>query len=133
VEEITAENVTPSRTSRRRRWLVIGLLVITALVVWRIAMGHSLVTRARQIRLGQPRSEVVELLGEPHTDYNMGAVSGECYGSRPKIELLGRVLLHQFFDLDVIPDVTEMDVDVRYDDQKRVNWIRAGKGSEPLK
>jgi hypothetical protein len=132
----TADEMTPTqapRGSTRRRWVVVGLLLIAGLVVWRIAMGHSLVTRARQIRLGQPRSEVVEQLGEPHMGYNMGVVSGECYSSRPKIELLGRVLLHQFFDLDVIPDVAAMDVEVRYDDQKRVNWIRAGTGSEPLK
>jgi hypothetical protein len=121
------------RKSTRRRWAIIGLLLAVGLILWRMTLAHSLITRAKQIRLGQPRSEVVESLGEPHMAYNSGAVSGEAYSSRPKIELLARVLLDQFFNLDLVPDVTEMDVDIRYDDQQRVNWIRAGRGSEPLK
>jgi hypothetical protein len=121
------------RRSTRRRWAIIGLLLAVGLVLWRMSLAHSLLSRAGEIRLGQPRSEVIELLGEPHMAYNMGAVSGEAYSGRLKIELLARVLLQQFFDLDLVPDVTEMDVDIRYDDQQRVNWIRAGRGSEPLK
>jgi hypothetical protein len=113
--------------------LVVGLLLIAGLVIWRFAMAKSLAARARQIRLGLSRSEVVALLGEPHMAYNAGVVSGECYSSRPKVELLARVLLHNVFDFDLIPDAAAMDVEVRYDGRQRVNWIRAGRNSAPLK
>jgi hypothetical protein len=117
--------------SGRKRWLLAGLLLVGGLGLWRFTMAQSLVASARQIRVGQSRSEVIALLGEPHMSYNAGAVSGECYSSRPKVELLARVLLHNFLDLDLVPEPTAMDVEVRYDDQRQVSFIRAGKTKAP--
>jgi hypothetical protein len=112
--------------SKRRWWLLAGVIVCGSLAAWRFVTAQSLVSKGRQIRVGQPRSEVVALMGPPHMSYNAGTFSGECYSSRTSIELLGRVLLHNVLDLDVIPEPSAMDVEIRYDDQQRVKTVRAG-------
>jgi hypothetical protein len=117
----------PNPKRRRRRWLAVGLLLIAGLVAWRFTAAQSLVSRGRQIRVGQSRSEVIALMGNPHMSYNSGTVSGEYYSSRLGAELLVRVLLHNFLDVDVIPQPSEMDVEVRYDDQQRVSSVRVGR------
>jgi hypothetical protein len=98
--------------------------VLAGIFAWRRSSTSAVVARARQIRVGQPRSEVVQIMGWPQMTYNAGTVGGECYSSMATAEWTIRILLNRYLGLDVIPDPVEFEVEFQYDKVGQVSSVR---------
>ncbi|QDT53743.1 hypothetical protein Pan44_17660 [Caulifigura coniformis] len=117
-----ASGSTPYRR-RGRRFLVVAALLLVAIAGWRFATSESVSDRARTIQVGQPRADVLRLMGQPQMTYGTASMRGECYSEISSLELTVRVLIHQFLKMDVLPDIDSETVRFEYDADGRVARI----------
>jgi len=117
-----ASGSTPDR-KRSRRFLVVVALLVLAFAGWRFAMSESVADRARMVRIGQPRENVLRLMGQPQMTYGTVKSVGECYTDMTAVELTLRVLIHQYLGLNVLPDFDGKTVRFEYDSNRCVERI----------
>jgi len=66
----------------RRRWLLVGFLLVTAgLLIWNWRSNQLLARRASQVTVGQTKAEVQAILGRPHVTSFRGKGGSYYYGS----------------------------------------------------
>ena len=116
-------DVTPP-VRRRRRWIVVGAVVfLIAIVVWWLGRGSSVVARARLIKVGQTRDEVVALMGRPQILLSTGGptVPSEAYIDMTMLELNLRILAEQYLYLSALSNA--FPVAIEYDANQRVSRV----------
>ena len=111
---------------KRRRWIVVSAVVFVLLAaVWWIGRGNSVVARARQIKVGQTRDEVIQLMGHSQmTTSTVGqTIPNEGYSDMTMVEIAARVLIEQFLGFDTMSGKNMFPVEIEYDSNQRVSRV----------
>jgi hypothetical protein len=115
---------TPTR-GKRRRWIVLVLIVLIGAVSWLwFGPRSSVVARAALIKVGQPRDEVIRLLGTPQMSSTVvGRTPTEGYSDMSMVELSIRILIEQYLGFDSLPIENLFPVEIEYDANRRVSRV----------
>ena len=110
---------------KRRRWIVIGAVVfLIGIIGWRFGGGHSVVTRAQLIKVGQTRDEVIQLMGRAQmfTSTVGQTIPNEGYSDMTMVEIGLRVLIEQYLDINTLTK-NAFPVEIEYDNNQRVSRV----------
>jgi hypothetical protein len=110
---------------KRRRWIVVGAAVLLLLIAgWWLGKGNSVIARARLIKVGQTRDEVIELMGQPQMSGTIfGQSPSEGYGDMTQVELIIRVLVDQYLGFETLNLHKAFPVEIEYDAARRVSQV----------
>jgi hypothetical protein len=110
---------------KRRRWIVVGAVVLLLLIAgWWLGRGNSVVSRARLIKVGQTRDEVIELMGQPQmSGTTFGQNPSEGYSDMTQVELITRVLVDQYLGFETLNLQKAFPVEIEYDAARRVGRV----------
>jgi len=110
---------------KRRRWIVIGAVVfLIGIIGWRFGGGHSVVTRAQLIKVGQTRDEVIQLMGRAQmfTSTVGQTIPNEGYSDMTMVEISLRILIEQYLDINTLTK-NAFPVEIEYDNNQRVSRV----------
>lgn len=118
---------------KRRRWIVVGAgaLLLLLIAAWWFGANTSVATRARLLRVGQSRDEVIRLMGQPQLfSTTVGGSPTEGYSDMTVIELSIRVLIEQYLWFDTLQVDQSFPVEIEYDADRRVSRVRIRESSD---
>lgn len=111
---------------KRRRWIVVGALVCLLLIAfWWFGRRNSVIARARLIKVGQTRDEVIQVMGQPQI-VSSGAgqlMPTEGYSDMTMVELSLRVLIQEYLGFNTLYVHDAFPVEIEYDPGRRVSRV----------